>query len=109
MGSFRIKYFELLIARKEILSNLSTDQEKILLEEALKKLKQCQVMKGSLFRQNSSALILSRILTLHNYNISETDQYDKDKFEIFNNFVILEDSSIINRIKYRAEEFLKIE
>jgi len=73
------------------------------------KLKQCQVMKGSLFRQNSSALILSRILTLHNYNISETDQYDKDKFEIFNNFVILEDSSIINRIKYRAEEFLKIE
>lgn len=104
---FRISFFELLIAQNDILIQLSTNQKEKLLKEAIKKLEQKQTMGKSLYGQKSSALIISRILVLNDFYISETDQYGNDIFKVFNSYVILGDSSIINRIQYRAEEFLQ--
>lgn len=98
---------DVVMAQSVFLEKLNPDQEKNLMIESLNKLKIRQKIGDSFYRQKTTVVILSRLLTKNNSAFKEYDEYGNDKFLSLNNYFILEDESIIDRIKQQAEDFLK--
>ena len=97
---------DVVMAQPVFLEKLNPDQEIKLMNESLNKLKIRQQIGDSFYRQKTTAVILSRLLTKNNAALKEYDQFGNDKFLLLNNYFILEDESIIEKIKQQAEKFL---
>lgn len=101
-----IGFLELFISQNSILDQLNKTQKEELLKESIKKLGQKQALGNSLYRQKTTGLILSRILDRNEQNQPGEDLIETERFKIFNQYVILSDSSLINEVKNQAEIFL---
>lgn len=95
------------MAQPVFLEELNQEQEKKLMNGSLEKLKTHQQIGNSLYRQKSTAVILSRLLTKNNTTLKELDEAGNDKYLLLNNFFILEDESLIESIEQLAENYLK--
>ncbi|MBA7543741.1 hypothetical protein ES705_36078 [subsurface metagenome] len=100
----QIAFLELLISQETIINHFEKNEKLILLKEAIKKLEQRQKLGESLYRQTTSALILSRILYSENNHLSEYDKYGNDIFSVFNSFAIIIDTLIINKLLMASKE-----
>lgn len=98
LSYLQIAFFELLISQETIINQYNKNEKFNLLSEAIKKLEQRLKLGEPLYRQITSALILSRILYSENKQLSQVDNNGNDVFKIFNNTVFVADSSIINRL-----------
>jgi hypothetical protein len=97
---------DVVMAQPVFLESLNRDQEKKLMIESLNKLNIRQQIGDSFYRQKTTAVILSRLLTRNNAMLKEFGQSENDKFLLLNNYFILEDESIIEKIKQQAEKYL---
>lgn len=98
---------DVVMAQPVFLKQLNQEQEKRLMKISLEKLKTHQQIGSSLYRQKSTTVILSRILTKNAITLKEFDKAWKDKFFLLNNYFILDDESIIENIEQLAESYLK--
>ena len=107
---FRNVFFDMcidvVIAQPIFLEKLNSAQETKLINESLRKLKIRQQIGDSFYRQKTTAVILSRLLTKNNTMLSENNQYGNDKYLLLNNYFILEDESMIDKIIQQAEAYL---
>ncbi len=107
---FRNVFFDMCIdvvmAQPVFLEKLNSAQETILINESLRKLKIRQQIGDSFYRQKTTAVILSRLLTKNNSMLSENNQYGNDKYLVLNNYFILEDESMIDKIIQQTESYL---
>ena len=98
LSHLQIGFFELLIAQEKIINMFNGAEKKILLSKATLNLEQRKEIGESLFRQLTTAFIISRLLTSENLNPSERDSYGNDIFSIFNSSAVLLDTTIINKL-----------
>jgi len=98
LSYLQIAFFELLISQETIINQYKKNEKFDLLSEGIKKLEQRQKLEESLYRQITSALILSRILYSENMIVSEVDKNGNDVFKIFNTTAFLSDSTIISKL-----------
>lgn len=94
----QIAFWELLLSQETIINKYDENEIKLLHSEAIKKLEQRQKGGESLYRQRTSALIISRILFSENKNISEYDKYGTEIFSLFNSHIIVADTTIIQKL-----------
>jgi hypothetical protein len=102
----QVVFFELLISQETNINNLRKEDKVKLLGEAIKKLEQRQSLGESFYRQRTSALILSRILSSENKLTPYFDQNGNDIMKIFNTSVFLADSKLIDRLLIAAKSML---
>ena len=98
---------DVVMAQSLFLEKLNPEQEKHLMNESLNKLKTRQRIGDSFYRQKTTVVILSRLLTKNNFAFKEYDESGNDKFLLLNNYFVLEDESIIDKVKKQTEGFLK--
>lgn len=104
LKSFQIAFLEIMIAQENIINQFSKNEKEMLLSEASKKLEQRKSMDASLYRQKTTALVISRVLGSSGNNLSEIDKYGNDIFEIFNSHAILSDSTVIDKLFEASKE-----
>ena len=103
LKGFQIGFLEIFIAQKNIISHFSENEKEMLLSEAILKLEQRKSLGESLYRQKTTALIISRVLNSEHKNVSETNKFGNDIFEIFNSHAILSDSTVIDKLLVTAK------
>lgn len=97
---------DVVMAQPVFLENLTLDEERRLMHESLNKLKIQKRIGNSLYRQKTTAALLSILLTRNNAALKEYDQFGNDKFLLLTNYFILEDESVIEKIEQQAEKYL---
>ncbi len=102
----QIGILELIIAQDSIIGSYDKSDKQIVLSEAVKKLEQRRNKAESLFRQRTSALILSRYLYSENNLLSEKDMNGYDIFSVFNSHVIILDTTVIDKLLYSSKKIL---
>ena len=60
----------------------------------------------SYYRQNTTAVVLSRLLTKNNAAINELDMNGNDKYLLLNNYYYLESGEMIEKIKDKSSKYL---
>lgn len=103
----QVAFLELLISQESIIGSYEKNEKLTLISEAIKKLEQRQKLGKSLFRQRTSALILSRILYSEDVKMSEFDNYGNDIFSVFNSQVVIIDKSVVDKVLIVAKKFLE--
>jgi hypothetical protein len=103
----QIGILELFVAQDAIMGLYEANDKLILLSEAVKKLEQRKKMDQSLFRQRTTALILSRYFYSEDKLLSEKDVNGDDIFILFNAHVIIIDTTVIDKLLFSAKKILK--
>jgi hypothetical protein len=98
LSHLQVGFIELLIAQEKIIRLLNEEEKKILISEATIKLEKRKEIGESLYRQMTTAFILSRILTSENLAPSAIDTYGNDIFNVFNSSAVILDTTIINKL-----------
>lgn len=98
LSHLQIGFLELLIAQEKVINMFNEEEKKILLSKVTLNLEQRKTIGESLFRQLTTAFVISRLLTSENLNPSEKDSYGNDIFSIFNSSAVLLDTTIINKL-----------
>ena len=98
LSHLQIGFFELLIAQEKIINLFNEEEKKILISETAINLEKRKEIGESLYRQMTTAFILSRILTSENISPSEIDIYGNDIFGVFNSSATILDTTIINKL-----------
>jgi len=102
----QIAFLELLISQEGIIEQFKETEKLELLSETVKKLEQ-RVLRGeSFYRQTTSALLLSRILSSENINIYLYDIDKNDLYMLFNSYGIIIDTSIIDKLLTTSKDYL---
>jgi len=103
-------YIELILAQEDIISSLLQEERNELLKISLRVLdeKQKYPMKFSLFVQETSYLLMARLLKFEKVNFIEDDSTleNQSKINLFINYCILTDPSILDLILEEATTFL---
>jgi len=98
---------DVVMAQPGFLKNLNTEQEIMLMQDALNKLKIRQKNNNSIYRKKATAVILSRLLIKNDKIKRNRSTFKSNNFLLFNNYFRLVDTSFIDIIKQEAEYFLK--
>jgi len=104
LSAFQVALLEILIAQEKIISGYNSIEIELLLNKSRLVLEKRQSLGESLYKQKTSAFIISRVLSSENKNLSEYDKNGNDIFKIFNSHAILADSTIINKLLITAKE-----
>ncbi|MCP4760986.1 MAG: hypothetical protein GY870_04335 [archaeon] len=98
---------DVVLAQQVFLKNLDTEQEIMLMQDALNNLKIREKNNNSSYRKKSTVVILSRLLIKKDEINRNKSTFKSDNFLLLNNYFILVDASFIDIIKQEAECFLK--
>lgn len=98
LSDFKIGFFELIIAQEKVLQGYNDEERDKFLTMAIKNLEKRKESGESIFRQTTSALIISRILRFRKIDLSEKDKNGNDIFELFNNSAKVSDTTVIDKI-----------
>ena len=98
---------DIVIAQPIFLEKLERQQETYLINESVNRLSMRQKIGDSSYRQRTTAVILSRILTKNGAALKEVNQFGKDKYLLLNNYYILENVDMIEKIKLQAIDYLR--
>ncbi len=98
---------DIVIAQPIFLEKLELQQETYLVNESVNRLSMRQKIGDSSYRQRTTAVILSRILTKNGAALKEVNQFGKDKYLLLNNYYILENVDMIEKIKLQAIDYLR--
>jgi len=105
----QVAFLELLISQESIINAFNKSDKLKLLSQAIKNLEQRKKYGDSLFRQRTTALILSRILNSNGVELSQIDIYGNDVYKIFNTNVVILDTTIIDTILIESKNLLSQE
>lgn len=103
---FQIAFFELLLAQEKIIENFDKSERSKILSQAIKNLEIRKSKSESIFRQVTTALIISRILNVSN-NTSIESIGNKEIFNVFNSSGNVWETSIIDKILVAAKAINK--
>jgi hypothetical protein len=98
---------DIVMAQPIFLEKLDQQQETYLIKESVNRLSIRQKMGDSFYRQRTTAVVLSRLLTKNGYALKEVNQFGKDKYLLLNNSYILENEDMIEKIKQKAIDYLR--
>lgn len=98
---------DIVMSQPIFFKNLNNRQKNILIEKSFKKLVDREIIGNSLFRQTTTAVVLSRLLSENSEILKNKSTFKSDKFLLLNNFFVLVDASFIEIIKQEASLFLK--
>lgn len=98
---------DVILAQTVFLEKLDKNQEKQLMNVALKRLSLREQLGNSYYRQKTTVVILSRILIRNNIFLDGLDITEQNEFIELNNYFILPDVILIEKIKRQSESYLK--
>jgi hypothetical protein len=98
---------DIVIAQPIFLEKLDQKEETHLIKESVNKLSERQKMGDSFYRQRTTVVVLSRLLTKNGVALKENNQFGKDKYLLLNNYYILENDEMIEKIKQKAIDYLE--
>lgn len=98
---------DIVMAQPIFLEKFDQQQEAYLIKESVNRLSMRQEMGDSFYRQRTTAVVLSRLLTKNDAALKEVNQFGKDKYLLLNNYYILENVEMIENIKQQAIEYLR--
>lgn len=105
LTNFQIAFFEILLAQKEIINQFDLLEKRNLLSDAVKKIELRKDLRQSIYRQSTSAFIISRVLFSENSVLSEQDKYGNEIFSLFNSYAIITDTTIIDKLLVASKTF----
>lgn len=97
---------DIVVAQPKFVETLDNNQKIRLLKEASKKLKIKQKNANSLFRQKTTAVIMSRLLLNNDWIEKYTATFKSSDFLLLNDQYILVDESYINVIQEETDNYL---
>lgn len=98
LNLFHLAFLELMIAQDNIISQFNENEKVMLLKDAIRKLGVRKANNEDLYWQKTTALIISRILQSQKRMPTEVNAYGMDIFQVFNSYVVLSDSTVIDKI-----------
>lgn len=108
LSHLQIGFIELLISQEKIINAFKSDEKKLLLSRAVLNIKKRREIGESLFRQQTTAFITSRILSSQNQIPSKIDENGKDIIGIFNSTGVMLDATIIDELLVAATKTNKL-
>jgi len=98
LSQVQIGFIEILIAQDKIIDIFTKEEKNLLLSQAILNLEKRKEIGESLYRQLTTAFLISRILNSQNLNPSEKDESGNDIFSVFNSTGEIVDITIIDKL-----------
>lgn len=103
----RIFFIEFILAQRIIIENLSQNEVKQLLNEALKKLEEKKKLRFSTFSTQITSLIMCRNLEFLKFENYTKLNNETEKFKHFSSSIMLSDLEMIDDLRKITTEYLK--